>query len=139
LPRLPDDKYLHIKEDTIMDDTDEQQETSTDDRIDAQRSIIRESLDEIAAEVGTALLSANLRFPIGITTPSSGHAIVTIVTPVDPSDDDWARACAIVRQIVSEKLGGISMRSRSLSCAMVNAPMSGAEITPNALTFDTRS
>jgi hypothetical protein len=122
-----------------MDNTDEQHKTSTDDEIDAKRSIVRESLDEIAAEVGTALLSANLRFPIGITTPSSGHAIVTIVTPLDPSDDDWAHTCAIVRQIVSEKLGGISLRSRSLSCAMVNAPMSGAEITPNALTFDTRA
>jgi hypothetical protein len=122
-----------------MDDTDEQQETSTDDGIDAQRSIIRESLDEIAAEVGTALLSANLRFPIGITTPSSGHAIVTIVTPLDPSDDDWAHACTIVRQIVSSKLGGIRLRSRSLPCAMVHSPMSMAEITANALDFDTRS
>ena len=122
-----------------MDKTDEQQETSTDDGIDAQRSIIRKSLDEIAAEVGTALLNANLRFPIGITTPSSGHAIVTIVTPLDPRDDDWAHAGAIVRQIVSKKLGGISLQSRPLTCAMVNATMSGAEITPNALTFDMRS
>ena len=122
-----------------MDDTDEQQETSTDEGIDVQRSIIGESLDEIAAEMGTALLSANLWFPIGITTPSSGHAIVTIVTPLDPSDDDWAQACAIVRHIVGKKLGGISLRSRSLPCAMVNVTMSGAEITANALDFDTRS
>ena len=122
-----------------MDNTDEQHKTSTDDEIDAKRSIVRESLDEIAAEMGIAMRDANLRFPIGITTPSSGHAIVTIVTPLDPSDDDWAHTCAIVRQIVSEKLGGISMRSRSLPCAVVNATMSGAEITPNALTFDTRS
>jgi hypothetical protein len=122
-----------------MDNTDEQHKTSTDDGIDAQRSIIKESLDEIAADVGTALFNANLRFPIGITTPSSGHAIVTIVTPLDPSNDDWAHACRIVSDIVSSKLGGIRLRSRSLQCAMANATMSGAEITSNALTFDTRS
>ena len=113
--------------------------TSTDDGIDAQRSIIRESLDEIATEVGTTLLSANLRFPIGITTPSSGNAIVTIVTPLDPSEDDWAHAGAIVRQIVSKKLGGISLQNRPLPCAMANATMYAADITPNALTFDMRS
>ena len=116
-----------------MDDTDEQQETSTDEGIDVQRSIIGESLDEIAAEMGTALLSGNLWFPIGITTPSSGHAIVTIVTPLDPSNDDWAHACVIVRQIVSKKLGGIRLQNRPLPCAMANA----AHKTPHALTFDT--
>ena len=37
-----------------MDDTNEQQETSTDHGTDAQRSIIRESVDEIAAKVPRA-------------------------------------------------------------------------------------
>jgi hypothetical protein len=122
-----------------MDETDEHQETSTDDGIDAQRRIIRASLDELAAEVGTALLGANLRFPIGITTPSSGLALVTIVTPLDPSDDDWAHACAIVRDIVGKKLGGISLQNRPLPCAMANATMNAADITPHALACDTRS
>jgi hypothetical protein len=55
-----------------MDDMDEQQEPFTDDDhdLEEQRSIIRQSLDEIAADVGTALLKANLTFPIGLTTPT---------------------------------------------------------------------
>ena len=78
-----------------MDAIDHQQEPYTDDDYDAleaQRSIIRQSLDEIAADVGTALLKANLTFPIGLTTPSSGRAFLTIVTQNDPSDEDWAQA-----------------------------------------------
>jgi hypothetical protein len=122
-----------------MDDADEQQETSTDDGIDAQRSIIRQSLDEIANDIGTAMRDAHLDFPVGLTTPNSGHAIVTIVTPLDPSESDWSKATAIVRHIVSSKLGGIRLRSRSLPCAMVHSPMSMAEITANALDFDMSS
>lgn len=62
-----------------MDAIDHQQEPFADDDYDAleaQRSIIRQSLNEIAADVGTVLLKANLTFPIGLTTPSSGHAFI---------------------------------------------------------------
>jgi hypothetical protein len=89
-----------------MDAIDDRQEPFTDDdddALEAQRSIIRKSLDEIAADVGTALLKANLAFPIGLTTPSSGRALLTIVTQNDPSDEDWAHASKIVRTIVSKK------------------------------------
>ena len=34
-----------------------------------------------------------------------------MVTPDDPSDDDWSHATAIVRQIVAKRLGGIRLRS----------------------------
>ena len=124
-----------------MDDMDEQQEPFTDDDhdLEEQRSIIRQSLDEIAADVGTALLKANLTFPIGLTTPTSGRALLTIVTQNDPSDVEWAKASEIVRRIVSKKLDGIELRSRPLPCAMVNVPISAAEILPNTLAFDTRS
>ena len=125
-----------------MDAIDEQQEPFTDDDYDdreAQRSIIRQSLEEIAADVGTELLKANLTFPIGLTTPSSGRSILTIVTQNDPPDEDWVQALEIVRHIVSTKRGGIELRSRSLPCEMVNAPISAAEISPNTIAFDTRS
>ena len=63
---------------------DDQQEPFTDDddddALEAQRSIIRQSLDQIAADIGAALLKANLTFPIGLTTPSTGTALLTIVT-----------------------------------------------------------
>ena len=125
-----------------MDAIDNHEEPFSDDDYDdleEKRSIIRQSLDEIAADVGTALLKANLTFPIGLTTPSSGRAFLTIVTQNDPSDEEWAQASQIVRQIVSKKLGGIRLRSRLLPCTMVNAPISAAEISANTLAFDTRS
>jgi hypothetical protein len=125
-----------------MDAIDDQQEPFTDDdddALEAQRSIVRQSLDQIAADVGTALLETNLTFPIGLTTPSSGRAFLTIVTQNDPSDEEWAKPSEIVRRIVSKKLDGIELSSRSLPCTMVNAPISAAEISPNTLAFDTRS
>lgn len=122
-----------------MDTIDELQEPSDDDNLESLRSIISQSLDGIANDIGAAMRAAHLNFPVGLTTPSSGSAIVTMVTPVDPSEDDWSYATNIVREIVAEKLGGIRLRSRSLQCAMVNATMSGAEIAANSLDFDTRS
>ena len=40
---------------------------------DAQREIIRQSLDEIATEVGTALRDAHFDFPVFLTVPNSGE------------------------------------------------------------------
>jgi hypothetical protein len=131
------DKYLYIKEDTIMGTIDEQQKPSDDDDIETLKSIIRKSLEEIANDIGVAMRDAHLNFPVGLTTPSSGSSIVTMVTPVDPSDDDWSHATSIIRGIVAKKLGGIRLCSHSLPCAMVNATTGGAEITANTLDFDT--
>jgi hypothetical protein len=104
--------------------------TSTDDEPEAQRAVVRLALNEIAAEIGVALRDAHLEFPVGLAVPRSGGvALITMVTPVDPSDDDWSQATAIVRRIVSSKLGGIRLRSRPLPCAMVNATMGVAEVT----------
>jgi hypothetical protein len=125
-----------------MDAIDDQQEPFTDDdddALEAQRSIIRQSLDQIAADVGAALLKADLTFPIGLTIPSSGRALLTIVTQNDPSDEEWAQASKIIRCIVSKKLDGIKLRSRLLPCTMVNTPISVAEISPNTIAFGTRS
>ena len=88
-----------------MDTIDKQQEPSDDDDLDTLRSIIRQSLNEIANDIGAAMRDAHLNFPVGLTTPSSGFSIVTVVTPIDPSEDDWVQATAIVRQIVSEQIG----------------------------------
>ena len=54
---------------------------------DAQREIIRQSLDEIAAEVGTALRDAHLDFPVFLTVPNSGESLATMACPLDPSDE----------------------------------------------------
>lgn len=72
---------------------------SADDRLDAHREVIRLSLDEIAAEVETALRGASLDFAVYLVVPSSGNAIVTIATPLDPLDADWAEASTIVGSV----------------------------------------
>jgi hypothetical protein len=140
-PQLQRYKYHYSQpaKASIMNTTDDQREPTDDGELETQRSIIRRSLDEIANELGIAMRAANMTYSIGLAVPISGEALVTMVTPVDPSDDDWSRATAIVRQIVAKRLGGIRLRSRPLTCAMANAPMNAAEITRNTLEFDTRS
>ena len=104
-----------------MDGIDEQQASS----IGAQRSIIRQSLDEIANDVGMAMRDASLDFFLGLAVQNSGEALLTMVTPGDPSDEDWSHATGIV----SKKLGGMRLRSRPLACAEANATMNAVDIT----------
>ena len=104
--------------------------TSTDG-IDAQREMIRQSLDEIANDISMALRDAGLRFPVYLTVPNSGDALATFATPLDPSDDDWAAASGIVTRIVSKALGDIPLRNRPQKCAMARATMSAADVTAN--------
>jgi hypothetical protein len=82
---------------------------------------------------------AGLHFQLGLTVPTSGLTLITMVTQEDPDDHDWSHAAAIVCQIVSKKLGAIRLRSWSLMFATANAPIVAAEITRNTLDFDTRS
>ena len=46
--------------------------TSTDNGPDAQREIIRESLNELAAAIGMAMRDEGLQFPVYITVRNSG-------------------------------------------------------------------
>jgi hypothetical protein len=104
-------------------------ESSTDDRIDAQRDLIRQSLDDIATEVRIALGNAGLTCPVFLTVPNSGNALATVATPIDPPDDDWSRVMAIVCQIVEKRFGAGKLRSRELRCAVATAAMTAAEVT----------
>ena len=105
-----------------------------------QKSIIRMLAERASrTELGMKMRTGGLHFQLGLTVSTSGQALITIVTQEDPDDRDWSHATAIVRQIVGKKLGGMRLRSRSLMCAMANAPIVAAEITHNALDFDTRS
>ena len=113
-----------------MDDNDyDPDESSIDDRIDAQRDLIRQSLDEIANDVGMMLRDAGLTCPVFLTVPNSGNSLTTVATPIDPSDEDWSRVMAIVSQIVEERIGTGKLRSRELRCAMATATMTAAEVT----------
>jgi hypothetical protein len=115
-------KYLHPKEDTKMPQIIE---PTTPD---AQRSVIRQSLYEIASEVGTALREANLDFPVFLTVPNSGESLATMACPLDPSDADWSRASAIVCRIIGQRLGDARLCGRSMTCAVANATMGAADV-----------
>jgi hypothetical protein len=82
--------------------------------------------------------NANLHFSLGIAVPSSG-ALLTMMTPNDPTDEEWSNVSTIVCQVVAARLGGMRLCTRSLPCEMVSATMTVAEITTNALVFDLRS
>ena len=118
-------------------DTTEQNEPSDDgefksppdDSIEAQRAVIRSSLNAIAYDVGMLMRDLGFNFPIYLCLPNSGDAILTCATPDDASDEDWSHAVALVSQIVGKKLGGISLCNRPVTCAAANANMSVSEVT----------
>lgn len=118
-------------------DATEQQDYPSDDKddLEAPRSILRQSLAEIVGDVAIGMRNANLHFPLGIAVPSCG-ALLTIMTPNDPTDAEWSEVSTIVCQVVAGKFNGMRLCSRSLPCEMVNATMTAGEITTNALVFD---
>ena len=101
-----------------------------DDQLDAQRDIIRQSLDEIANDIGMAMRDVGLTFPVYMTVRNSGDALVTIATTADPSDANWLPALAIVCRIIEEKVGCGRLRGRELPCAIANAGViNAADVT----------
>ena len=110
-----------------------QEVTRADDGIEADREIIRESLDEIVREVGTKLREAGLSDPVFLTVPNSGQALMTMATPADPNLEYWHRMTKIVCRAVSDRLDGVALRSHPLPCAtvQVNATMNAADVLAN--------
>jgi hypothetical protein len=111
--------------------TDEpQDDLSTDDGLDAQRNIIRQSLDAIIDEIGIAMRDAGLVFPVYITVRNSGDALVTIATSLDPSDEQWQHATEIVCRTLEERIGCGRLQGRELACAIANAgTINAADVT----------
>src|ERR1700733_9451613 len=102
-----------------METDDEHHEI--DDNLDAQRDIIRKSLNEIVNNIGMAMRDVGLTFPVYITVRNSGDALVKIATPLDPSDEQWQQASAIVCRTLEERTGSERLRGRELACAIANA------------------
>jgi len=114
-----------------MDRFDNQDDTQLDDRLAAQRKIIKASLNEIANEVGMIMRDEGLRFPVYITVRNSGDSLATIATTLDPTDAEWSRASAIVCEVIEKRIGGGKLRGREMPCAVANAaPISVAEVAP---------
>ena len=105
-------------------------QTESNDRLNAQRDIIRQSLDAIANDIGIAMRDVGLTFPVYITVRNSGDALVTIATPIDPSDEEWQQASAIVCRTLEERVGCGHLRGRELACAIANAgSINAADVT----------
>jgi hypothetical protein len=104
-----------------MNISGEQDNLAFDDTLDAQRDIIRQSLDAITNDIGMAMRDVGLTFPVYITVRNSGDALVTIATPLDPSDEEWQQASAIVCRTLEERAGCDRLRGRGLACAVANA------------------
>ena len=111
-----------------MDDNDPQ--TGSDMRLDAQRDIIRQSLDAITNDIGMAMRDVGLTFPLYITVRNSGDSLVTIASSLDPSDEEWRRASEIVCRTIEERTGCNRLRGRELPCAIANAgAINAADVT----------
>ena len=121
------DKYLHILEDPIMDETSQQSE-EIDHRY-AQRDLIRQSLNEIANDLSMEMRDAALDFPVYMTVPHSGNSLATIATPLDPSDEDWEKVTAIVCRILQKRIGGGRLRGTELTCVIAPGSMAAADVT----------
>jgi len=105
-------------------------QTESDDRLNAQRDIIRQSLDAITNDIGMAMRDVGLTFPVYITVRNSGDALVTIATPIDPSDEEWQQASAIVCRTLEERVGCGRLHGRELVCAIANAgAINAADVT----------
>jgi hypothetical protein len=98
----------------------------------SQRETIKQSLDEIAAEVAIALRDAHLDFPVYLTVPNSGDSLATMACPLDPSDGDWSHASAIVCRIIGQQLGDVRLRGRALHCAVANGTIAVADVMADA-------
>jgi hypothetical protein len=112
-----------------VDINDQSQELSSDNQIEPKREIIRACLNDVVAEIADRLREAGLTFPVFLTVPRSGDAIVTMATPLDPSDNEWSQVTKIVCSTVSERLNGLKLRGREMICAMANTTMVAADLT----------
>jgi hypothetical protein len=112
-----------------MDKTEQSQTLSFESQVESKREIIRACLSEIIVEIGDRLREAGLNAPIFLTVPLTGDGIVTMATPLDPSDEDWSQVTKIVCSSVSDRLDGVKLRGREMVCAMANSTMVAADLT----------
>jgi hypothetical protein len=100
--------------------------STTDDKVEAKRRIIRQSLDEITAEVEAAMGGANLRSSVKLVVPSR-HSLVTVTSSGNVAPDEQAPLSAIVREVVGRRLGSNGLRGRALSHAIAKATTDAAD------------
>jgi hypothetical protein len=87
-------------------------ESTSDEGLEADRATLRQSLDQIATDVGTALRESGLSYSVHVRVPNSGDSLATLVTSVDPPDDERDKVIMIFLKIIGDRLGEIGLRSR---------------------------
>jgi hypothetical protein len=102
---------------------------SPDHTLEGKREAIRQSLNEITAELNSALIREELAYPIYLCVPASGDALATFACPLDPDEQSWNEIVEIVSEIVGKKIGTRRLRTRALACAMAGATIAGADVT----------
>jgi hypothetical protein len=77
--------------------------SSSDDKVEAKRKIIRRSLDEITADVACESRKANMCAGVNIGAPTR-HTLLTITGQIDMAIEEWSRVSEVVRQMVGKSL-----------------------------------
>jgi hypothetical protein len=104
--------------------------SSTDDKIEAKRKIIRRSLNEITAEVASKMRGENLNSSVNIVVPAR-YSLVTIGGTRDLPSEEWSRMSAIVCEVIGRKLGKKGLRGRPSARATAIAMMNAADMAPD--------
>jgi hypothetical protein len=103
--------------------------SSTDDKVESKRRIIRQSLDEITTEVASMMRYENLHSSVNFVVPSR-HSLVTIGGTRDLPTEEWSRVSEIVCEVIGQKLGREGLRGRPLARATATAKMTTADVAP---------
>jgi hypothetical protein len=101
--------------------------SSTDEKTEAKRKVIRRSLDEITDEVASKLRGENLHSSVNIAVPSR-YSLVTIGGARDLQSEEWSRMSAIICEVIGQKLGRAGLRGRPLARATATAKITTADV-----------
>ena len=100
-----------------------------DDGVRAYRARARNLLPQITQEVKQALDEASIEMDVFMVIPTTGDAVVTFGTAIDPPDEVWTRVSDIVCSIIRKAVGLDRAKCRELACA-TTADHSGQLTSP---------
>jgi hypothetical protein len=97
---------------------------------DPDREMIRQSLDAISTDIGMAMRDSGLgAIPTYVVIPNSGNAVATVMTPLDPTEEVWARIMEIACRVIQEKIGSGRLHTREMAWTMANEPSGVPDVT----------
>jgi len=95
----------------------QQLDRTDDDAVIAHRARARSMLPQITEQVKQSLDKAGIGLDVFVMIPSSGDAVATFGTVVDPPDEVWDRVSEIACSAVQKAVGLEHVRCRKLACA----------------------